>query len=254
MPRSASDLKDIPTSEFDRLRPEQLIELVALGRVTDNGSDKQRARTAWEALVLGEFDRVRQLVKAFEFPGKPGVRIPRDQVDDAVQESFMRLFKMLANFAGSSVGEFHGALRTCVQHTCMDYCRKEMRIDKGLAGSLDETVDSEDGSERGRFDHATGKQEREQLDARDAASDYVDRIAEALESIDSEDMQTVLAMTWEGASVAQIADELDTSADNVYQLRCRGMKKLDAALSQPAPESGADSDNPTGGRDTDGNG
>jgi len=68
----------------------------------------------------------------------PDVRITPDDYDCAGQECFIRIVKMLGNFRGVGVGEFLGALRTCVSNTCMDYCRRRLTRERGIAGSIDE--------------------------------------------------------------------------------------------------------------------
>jgi DNA-binding NarL/FixJ family response regulator len=43
-------------------------------------------------------------------------------------------------------------------------------------------------------------------------------------------MRQVLELTLDGLDVPQIASKLNTSKDNVYQLRSRGLKKLKEVL------------------------
>jgi len=224
MPLSANDLSDIPASEFRQLSNEELVGLVAHGQMSDNDTDSERGQNAWEELVLREFDRVTQLVKAFRFPDQPTVRVGADDVDDAVQAAFMRLLGM--NFKGSSIGEFRAALGTCVKYACMDFCRAHMRIDQGLGGSLDDVVTDGDGNTKGRFDGELGRQEQERIDAQQAAQDQVRRIADSLGTLDNDQMRIALQMTWAGQSPDEIASELDVSVENVYQLRSRAQRKL----------------------------
>ena len=97
------------------------------------------------------------MVVAFRFPGHPDVRIAPDEYDDAAQECFIRVVKMLGNFRGVSLGEFLGALRTCVTNTCMDYCRRRLTRERGIAGSIDEPSPAIDDDAYGRFDAAIGE-------------------------------------------------------------------------------------------------
>ena len=63
-------------------------------------------------------------------------------------------------------------------------------------------------------------------DDKEFAQEQIRRLAEALELIDNDDMREALRMTWAGDSPEAIAEALETSVDNVYQLRSRGQRKL----------------------------
>ena len=97
------------------LSDEQLLQLVVAGRAKRRGKEWDTATQAWRHLAARHYDRLRGLVVAFRFPGTPDVRIGADDYDDATQECFIRAVKMLGNFRGTTLGEFLGALRTCVR-------------------------------------------------------------------------------------------------------------------------------------------
>jgi RNA polymerase sigma factor (sigma-70 family) len=238
MPRSASDLSDIPTSDFRRLTGDELIGLVAHGRMSEKNGDNERGTSAWKELVLREFDRVTQLVKVFRFPGHPDVRVQRDDIDDAVQIAFMRVLGM--DFKGTTRAEFAAALSTCVRYACMDFCRAEQRVDQGLGGSLDDEIENEDGSTRGRFDSELGRKQQQKHDAQEAAQEQIRRLAESLDLLDNDQMREALRLTWAGHPPEEIAEQLQTSVDNVYQLRSRGHRKLVAHVYGDESGKGAD--------------
>jgi DNA-directed RNA polymerase specialized sigma24 family protein len=50
-----------------------------------------------------------------------------------------------------------------------------------------------------------------------------DAVREAIEAMEDERKRDVLLMTWEKVPDAEIAEQLETSVDNVYQLRRRGL-------------------------------
>src|SRR4051794_4816362 len=94
--------------------------------------DVELAAELWKQLAVNNFDRVTQIVKAFRFsPGGPG--LPEHERGSAVSEAYPRVIAMGAKFHEREIGQFYAALVTCVQHTCQDYGRKELRHDKRVA-------------------------------------------------------------------------------------------------------------------------
>ena len=168
---------------------EELVALVVAGRETRRGESWDLAVEAWRHLAARQHDRVRGLVVAFRFPSHPDVRIGPDEYDDATQECFIRVVKMLGNFRGVSLGEFLGALRTCVANTCMDYCRRRLARERGIAGSIDEPSPAIDDAAYGRFDVAIGElaERRQAQDA--AARDDLAALEDAISRLDNEHMR-----------------------------------------------------------------
>src|SRR3712207_2169981 len=132
------------THEPDHL----LLRRYAVAR--DRG-DTALARELWEQLVVNNFDRVRQIVKAFRFsPGGRG--LPEHEWGSAASEAYLRVVAMGAGFHGREAGQFYAALFQCVQNSCKDYGRKELRHQKRVAGSIDQTFDPD--GETGPYDAA----------------------------------------------------------------------------------------------------
>ena len=210
---------------------EQLLGFVVAGRETRRGESWDIAVDAWRHLAARNHDRVRGLVAAFRFPGHPDVRIAPDEYDDAAQECFIRVVKMLGNFRGMSLGEFLGALRTCVTNTCMDYCRRRLTRERGIAGSIDEPSPAIDDKAYGRFDVAIGEisERRQAQDA--AARDDLAALEAAISRLDNEHMREVLRRKMTGYSSAEIGDELGLTVANVDQLCSRGVRKLREVMS-----------------------
>ena len=210
---------------------EQLLAFVVAGRETRRGESWDLAVEAWRHLAARHHDRVRGLVVAFRFPGHPDVRIAPDEYDDAAQECFIRVVKMLGNFRGVSLGEFLGALRTCVTNTCMDYCRRRLTRERGIAGSIDEPSPAIDDDAYGRFDVAIGEiaERRQAQDA--AARDDLAALEDAISRLDNEHMREVLRRKMTGYSSAEIGDELGLTVANVDQLCSRGVRKLREVMS-----------------------
>ena len=189
----------------------------------------------WQQLALNNFDRVKQIVKAFRFsPGGRG--IPEHEWGSAASEAYIRVVAMGASFRGHEAGRFYAALVTCVQNSCRDFGRKELRHERRSAGSIEETY--EPGGEAGPFDAALARYEAELRErAAGAIEDEVRKLeAEQLvgwgiERIQNDNYRKVLEMTFLHKTPAEkIADQLAISIDNVYARRSRGLKELERIL------------------------
>jgi len=210
---------------------EELLGFVVAGRDAKRGQACDIAKNAWRLLAARHHDRVRGLVVTFRFPGHSDVQITPDEYDDAAQECFIRIVKMLGNFRGVSLGEFLGALRTCVSNTCMDYCRRRLTRERGMAGSIDEPAPGSEDDSYGRFDAALGDvAERTQAQQAEARDDLA-ALDTAISQLDNEQMRDVLRRKMRGYSSAEIAEELGLSAANVDQLCSRGIRKLRQVMS-----------------------
>jgi RNA polymerase sigma factor (sigma-70 family) len=228
MRRSDHDLLNMPESEFHSLSQDDLLRLVVICRDSTDRSKKKRARKAWETLIATDIDRVRSIVETFRFPDQPGVRVHRDEIDNATQLAFERLAKMFKTFRGTEFRSYRAAMRSCINFACMDHCRAEMAREKGIAGSLDQEVDVGDGGRRGRFESDIAKLERERGDSDgelERAQEMHERLLAAIEQLDG-NRRAVIEMTRDGCSTDDIADKLNISTANVYKLRERGLKDL----------------------------
>jgi len=167
-------------------------------------------------------------VAAWRWAGKD-VRIPRDEVEDVTQLAIIRLGGIMENFEGAVLPQFRAFAMTCAANTCMDWSRREMKREMGIAGSVDEEVAGEEDA-FGRFDADLARVAASLADREEEMLEAQDAIAGALPLVPSEDQRAVLQMTLEGVPAGEIAAHLDTTLDNVYQLRRRGLQKLKEVL------------------------
>ncbi|MDP9384208.1 MAG: DUF1492 domain-containing protein [Actinomycetota bacterium] len=195
----------------------------------------EAAGDLWGRLVVNNFDRVQQIVKAFRFsPGGPG--LPEHEWGSAASEAYLRVAAMGANFRKREVGQFYAALVTCVQNACRDYGRRELRHDIRKAGSTDATYD--DGGEAGPFDAALAAYDaelraraREALEAERDRRDAEHLVAWGIAQVSNDNYREVLALTYLDKLPAEaIASRLGISIDNVYARRSRGIKELETIL------------------------
>ena len=224
MLRSDADLLGMSESSYEGMSDDDLLRIVALAREDESGKFAPKGKTAWSLLAERHFDRVKGVVATFRHPKRPDVRIPRDERNDATQDAFIRLLRMLDNFKGSELPEYMAALRTCVIYACLDYCEQVMKREMGIGGSLDETLGEEENA-AGRFDRRMAELAGRFQEAREKARDELGQLGEAIDKL-SDDKRQCLRLTWEGFEPEEIASRLGTSLDNVYQLRSRGLKEL----------------------------
>ena len=230
MRRSDADLLGMPETSYEELSDDELLRIVALARKDGTGRYASNGKTAWGLLAERHFDRVRGVVATFRHPKRPDVRIPKEDRNDATQDAFIRLLRMLDNFKGDELPEYMAALRTCVIFACLDYCEQVMKREMGIGGSLDEQISAEEDA-GGKFDRRMAELASRYEQAREDARDELGRLGQAIDKL-TEDKRDCLRMTWEGFEPQEIAERLGTSVDNVYQLRSRGLRELKGYLDE----------------------
>lgn len=214
-----------------RSRVEELVRQFVDGRDSDTPAARRQAVAAWEELIARERPRIRGWVVTFRFPNKPEVRIAADEYDDATQSACDRsMYALVRSFRGKSYGEFLGAVRTCTRFECMDFCRDRLADDRGLAGSLQDEREAGEGDPVGRFDRELAELGRRIEEGRFESRLAKDEVDRAIEQVASEDQRRVLRLSLDGYPVAEIAKQLGTNVDNVYQLRSRGQRRLNEIL------------------------
>jgi DNA-directed RNA polymerase specialized sigma24 family protein len=197
--------------------------------------DVAAAADLWERLAVNNFDRVKQIVRAFRFtPGGRG--IPADEHGSAASEAFIRVMSMGANFRKREPGRFYAALVTCVENACRDFGRRELRHSKRRGGSIDQTYDP--GGEAGPFDAALAAYDehlRRQTDEAIAAElgrhEAEGLVAWGVSQIANDKHREALELTLlKKLSTAGATERLGISAENLYQRRRRGLLELERIL------------------------
>ena len=180
------------------------------------------ARAETEALIVRSLPRVRNVVGAFRLPEHPQVTVRPGDRDDVVQDALRRAFRMLAGFRGTSEGEWFAAVVTCARFTCRDHLRAEVAAERHLAGRVeDETAEG-----LPRFDADLARlAERDALDA-DASREAADWLAHVLPTLPNPSQRRAVELTRDGWTTDEIAAQLETSVDNVHQLRSRAFAQL----------------------------
>ena len=197
--------------------------------------DLPSATQIWEQLAVNNFDRITQIVKAFRFsPGGPG--LPEHEWGSAASEAYLRVLAMGANFQAQEAGRFYAALVTCMQNSCRDYGRKELRHERRIQGSVDQSFEPD--GEAGPYDAALAAYDAElRRRTADAVEEELGRqeaehlVGWAIGRISNDNYREVLEMTYfHKLTAEQIADQLGISVDNVYARRSRGVRELETIL------------------------
>jgi RNA polymerase sigma factor (sigma-70 family) len=211
--------------EFGSLKDHELVRLFAHAR--DKG-DRDRAVQIWEEIVTRHFDRVIAMVSAWRYPGS-GDRVQEKDRDEAVSLALWKVGKKLVDtFRGTTLPELRAAMKRAVDFACRDTLRRVAAYEKHQAGSLNEPA-GEDSNASRYEDELADDGGFEAFDREQEQRSAAERVAAALKKL-PDNMRQVLELTLDGLDVPQIAAKLNTSKDNVYQLRSRGMKKLKEVL------------------------
>jgi RNA polymerase sigma factor (sigma-70 family) len=214
-------------------RPDQLV-LREYADARARGDDARAARL-WEEIAVNNFDRVRQLVKAFRFSAG-GRGLPEPEWGSAASEAYLRVVAMGAAFREREAGQLYAALVACVRNSCLDYGRRELRHESRAAGSIDQPY--EPGGEAGPYDAALAAHDAElRAHAIDAIEAEAGRrhaarlVAWGIAQVANVKHREVLELTWlDQLPAEEIAERLGISIDNVYARRSRGGRELERIL------------------------
>jgi RNA polymerase sigma factor (sigma-70 family) len=225
MRRSDNDLLAVTERELARLTNEELLRLVVLCR---DGDQKAQCilEAVWRERIARDIDRVRNIVAAFRHPAS-GTRVARDDIDQVVQDAYIRLSKM--SYKGTSEGEYRSAVWRCIDYQCRDHCRSAMVEDMHRARSLDQQRETDEGDGKPMYEDEIAKLELERLAEEEALELLRERheaVDGAIAQMEDERQRRMLEMTRDRCSTEDICAELGVTPDNAYQIRRRALKKI----------------------------
>lgn len=197
-----------------------LLRTAATLRANGTPESLARRKRIWEEIVAGEYARVKQMVSVRGFAQSGSAWVNRGDVDDVTMDALVRATRMAQGFKGSTPGELHNALKTCVQFAVADYVRREERRPEVPVDPtrFDPGANDPDGLSPLPMDVVV-----------EAAFDGShDELMEALGQIAELEPRArqVVAMRTSGHSSAEIAVELALNAANVDQIYSRTMRTL----------------------------
>jgi hypothetical protein len=180
--------------------------------------DAGEMRHWWDELVIDFFDRMDGFVSV----AHKG-RLDHHEHELAVQMSMARFSeRLISSYEGVSMGELVNACKTLARGICMDVQRASARAHRGAA-SLDAgwNMDAEDRpAPAWEADEAWHRHDRDERSAE--VRDFLDWARPRIK----EDRRRVLELSFAGASIPEICDELGITEANAYQRRSRAFKDL----------------------------
>jgi RNA polymerase sigma-70 factor (ECF subfamily) len=176
-------------------------------------------------VVRGETDAFAGLVRRYGPLVQRTVHrhVPRDRAEDLVQETFIRAFQSLGNFAlGSKFPEW---LTTIAVRTCYDFWRSHYRNRESPESSLTE-------QHRDWADRVTAAESQERFDREVRRGEAREVLSYALDRLSPEDRLVVTLVHLEGLSSEEAARQLGWTAVNVkvraHRARRRMRRELEA--------------------------
>ena len=148
-------------------------------------------------------------------------RIPADQVEEIAHEVFVRAYRSLAGFKGSS--PFGNWLSKVAVRTCHDYWRKRYR-------SKEEPMNSLDTEHREWLDGFMAESARDSFDRTESKETAKEIILWALEKIHPDDRAVLELVHLEGYSVKEAAEILGWSIGKVKIRAFRSRNRLKKLL------------------------
>lgn len=206
------------SDEFRKIPTAKLLQRVAEAR---DAGELDRVRGEWWACIARARARV-------EFQVDKAIHVkrlfPASERDDVVQKALERgARRLIQTLDDLSEGAFFAAMIKVAIFTCQDEGRAHVARDKHRGRSLDEAVGDEDGQTL--QDHLTEKQARREWDEVTTAGEYGEVIKRALGELSERERFVILA--WQGGiSDDGVAEHLQTSPNNVQQIRSRTLRKL----------------------------
>jgi Sigma-70, region 4 len=192
--------------------------------VARRAGEEAAAQRWWEALLAGNFDRVRGMV-VLESRG----RLSNDEQDEALQLALVKIaVNMIHTFRGSTMGEWVLATRRLVTFACIDTQRRaavRSRHERAIADDDREVYDAIE--ERRREQEALDAE----ADALDDARAWLDWAVPQL----SPARRAVIELDRENVDVEEIQRRLGVSRDVVYASRSRALKDLVKLREQHTP-------------------
>ena len=221
--RPVAALPDDPTEPLSRDPSEVALRAFVRAR---KRKDQVAMRESWQHLLGLEWARTRILVQGRRHEQLPGGRIPTDDVDEVVNDVFVRLHDWL-KLEGDSIGEARAIIRHAVKFAVLDRVDAHVRDDRHRAGSFDE--DDPDGDGPAAFVRRVEEELADLLNDPFEDSERATAIREAIADL-PEKPRRVVVLRLSGVKAKEVAEATGLGASNVDQIFSRGLVQLQKAL------------------------
>jgi RNA polymerase sigma factor (sigma-70 family) len=218
----SAEPRDSPLAltDYSTYSIESLLRRVAVAR---RAGDVSKAQPEWEACVIRATPRVRAAVRTYKTVNgdRVGAQDHEAVVNDALERACRRMIHTLDKLDERA---FRAALVGCAHNACKDHFRRVGQYAKGIAGSLDQAAF--DDGEAGRFDEDLAREAERKLVDDEGAFEAADRLNRAMSQMKHDNRRKAIELRETGLEYDEIAQALDVSVGNAYQLYSRGLKDL----------------------------
>jgi RNA polymerase sigma-70 factor (ECF subfamily) len=152
------------------------------------------------------------------------------EIDDLLQETFLRAFRSIGRFEGEDEAAFAGWLRTIAEHVVLDQARK-LRAGDGLLGrqvSLDRRDEEGTGDAEGPDLAAVGESPMVLL----RREERFDRLKRVLGKLRPDHARVIFLARVRGLPMKDVALEMGRTPEAVSMLLMRALIKLKAAFGE----------------------
>lgn len=147
--------------------------------------------------------------------------VPHSDEDDLIQEVFMQVARKVVDFRREKPSDsFRGWIRTITHHRVIDYFRKRKR-DQKKWGQLSEIPDS-----------ALPAAPVMSMDGQELMLLFRRAMKLISEDFEPRTLKIFEALTLDGKTPREIADEVDLSVASIYQIKYRVSRRLKQELDQ----------------------
>jgi RNA polymerase sigma-70 factor (ECF subfamily) len=179
-----------------------------------------------------EFDRLvractRPIVKVLRAEAGKGIQ-KRFEIDDLLQETFLRAFRSIADFRGEGGDDFMAWLTGIARHVAKDHARKVLaqKGDVRREVSLERKVQGKDGKS---LDILGLLEAQDQSPSRGLRRDErFERLKRALKSLPPDQARVIALARLEGLPIKEVARRMDRSPEATSMLLLRALRKMKA--------------------------
>jgi RNA polymerase sigma-70 factor, ECF subfamily len=155
------------------------------------------------------------------------------EIEDLLQESFLRAFRSFGRFEGNDEKAFLAWLRTIAEHVILD-CARKLRAGKGLLErevSLDQKRRAGSG-ESWEIENAVATAREDTPSEAMRREERFERLKRGLEGLKPEYSRVIYLARVRGLPIAEVARRMDRTPEAISMLLLRALVKLKSAFGE----------------------